>query len=164
MLKKIIGTVMSLCLIISVCIVTVNASPEKVPSDFIKREEESMPQRDGVVPEGVENAENFVPPENISDFTPAENNEEGVGEQNITENASQTESRQMTNPGREFNGQMPNGMGGFPGNMQGFNQEMQTEEKMGLLEFIKTNATPITSLILLALAFIFVIFYRRKNY
>lgn len=54
--------------------------------------------------------------------------------------------------------------GGFPGNMQNNNQQTQETEPMTFLGFIKTYSTPITSVILLALAFIFVVFYRRKNY
>ena len=50
------------------------------------------------------------------------------------------------------------------GNMQNYNQQSQAEQHTGFLGFIKTYSTPITSVILLILAFFFVIFYRRKNY
>ena len=59
---------------------------------------------------------------------------------------------------------MPEGMGSFPGNIQNPNQNTKTEQEIGFWGFVKAYSTPITSVILLALAFIFVIFYRRKNY
>lgn len=43
------------------------------------------------------------------------------------------------------------------------NTEKNSEER-GFLRFIKTYSTPVISLILLALAFVFVIFYKRKKY
>ena len=58
------------------------------------------------------------------------------------------------------NGQMPDGR--FMGN--NFNGQTQEAEPMTFLDFVKTYSTPITSVILLAFAFVFVIFYRRKNY
>lgn len=54
--------------------------------------------------------------------------------------------------------------GGFPGNMQSNSRQTQEAEPMTFGSFVKTYSTPITSVILLTLAFIFVIFYRRKNY
>ena len=61
-------------------------------------------------------------------------------------------------------GQMPEGMEESLGNMQNDNMNTQVEQPTDFLSFVKTYSTPITSVILLVLAFIFVIFYRRKNY
>lgn len=83
-------------------------------------------------------------------------------------------------PGGE-NGEMPEGFpagmqGGFPGGMQGGfpggmmggqNAEetlSQGETQKSAWDFIREYATPIISVILLAFAFIFVIFYKRKRY
>lgn len=64
----------------------------------------------------------------------------------------------------EVSEQMPEGIGRFSGNMQNPNQNTKTEQETGFLGFVKTYSTPITSVVLLILAFFFVIFYRRKNY
>ncbi len=64
----------------------------------------------------------------------------------------------------QFNGQRLGGMGGFPGDMQNTNQETQEETPKGFWGFVKTYSTPVISVILLGLAFIFVVFYKRKNY
>ena len=55
------------------------------------------------------------------------------------------------------------GQGGIPVSMQNNNNTV-AEKETGFLGFIKTYSTPITSVFLLILAFIFVIFYKRKNY
>ena len=76
-----------------------------------------------------------------------------------TENTETTE----TNPQQAE--KFPGNMEGFRGNMGGFPMNMQTdataEQDAG---FFKTYSTPITSLVLLALAFVFVLLYKRKNY
>ncbi len=85
----------------------------------------------------------------------------------IREEAVPEVSEQMPQDAEEhprFGEHMPGGMGGFPGNMQNFNGQAQEEVPMTFLGFVQTYSTPITSVILLALAFVFVIFYRRKNY
>ena len=55
------------------------------------------------------------------------------------------------------NGEMPPGM---------TDQEQNAEEKAEniILTFVKTYSTPIISVVLLAFAFVFVIFYKRKSY
>ena len=96
---------------------------------------------------------------NVPQSTPAakENAE------NTTSTDEQNNHDTEENP--QFEGRMPGGMqGGFPGNMQNNNQQTKDAEPMTFWGFVKTYSTPITSVILLALAFIFVIFYRRKNY
>lgn len=83
--------------------------------------------------------------------------------ENTTSTDEQNNHDTEENP--QFEGRMPGGMqGSFPGNMQNNNQQTKDAEPMTFWGFVKTYSTPIASVILLALAFIFVIFYRRKNY
>ena len=83
--------------------------------------------------------------------------------ENTTSTDEQNNHDTEENP--QFEGRMPGGMqGGFPGNIQNNNQQTKDAEPMTFWGFVKTYSTPIASVILLALAFIFVIFYRRKNY
>jgi len=83
--------------------------------------------------------------------------------ENTTSTDEQNNHDTEENP--QFEGRMPGGMqGGFPGNMQNNNQQTKDAEPMTFWGFVKTYSTPIASVIFLALAFIFVIFYRRKNY
>lgn len=128
-----------------------------------------MPQGEFTPPKG------FTPPQNAGEFAPSEsskNNAEAVtppANENVTTQNKQTQengTQSNQTPGRnqQFGGQMPGGMGGFPGNMQNFNGQTQKDAPKGFLGFVKTYSTPITSVVLLGLAFIFVIFYRRKNY
>ena len=82
----------------------------------------------------------------------------------VVEEPAPEMSEQMPQNAKElpqFEGRM---QGGFHGNMQNNNQQTKEAEPMTFWGFVKTYSTPITSVILLALAFIFVIFYRRKNY
>ena len=60
--------------------------------------------------------------------------------------------------GRQFGGMQRPG-----GNMQPQQQQAE-KEPMTFGGFIKTNITPIIAVVMLGLAFLFVIFYRRKNY
>ena len=123
-----------------------------------------MPQGEFTPPEG------FTPPQNAGEFAPPEsskNNAEAVtppANENVTTENQQTQengTESNQTPGRN---QQFGGMGGFPGNMQNFNGQTQEDAPKGFLGFVKTYSTPITSVVLLGLAFIFVIFYRRKNY
>ena len=82
-------------------------------------------------------------------------------EQTVGENTEKSEQTQGGNS--PFGGGIPGGMGGFSGNMQS-GQNTEVQQPAGFLGFVKTYSTPITSVVLLGLAFIFVIFYRRKNY
>ncbi|MBR5614631.1 MAG: hypothetical protein IKW64_04940 [Clostridia bacterium] len=131
-----------------------------------------MPSGDFAPPQ---NAGEFIPPQNAGEFTPPQGNESsnaeitapqadtGVAEENQQMPENSEESGQTQSGNVLFGGQMPEGMGRFSGNMQN-GQNTATEQPTGFLGFVKTYSTPITSVILLALAFIFVTFYRRKNY
>ena len=97
--------------------------------------------------------------EKVSQSTPA------AKETAENETSTDEQNNHDTEENPQFEGRMPGGMqGGFPGNMQNNNQQTKDAEPMTFWGFVKTYSTPIASVILLALAFIFVIFYRRKNY
>ncbi|MBR2886308.1 MAG: hypothetical protein IKB93_16205, partial [Clostridia bacterium] len=95
----------------------------------------------------------------------AENENIVVGETAENETSIYEKNKQNPEENPQFEGRMPGGMqGGFPGNKQNNNQQTKDVEPITFWGFVKTYSTPIASVILLALAFIFVIFYRRKNY
>ena len=145
MLKKIIPIVLTLCLIFGVSVMAENTNP--VNDGAVPEISEQTPQNKEELPQGSgDNME--IPP---------------MGDM---QNGGMPPNMQNGGMSREGmnNGQMPGGMGEFPGNMQNFNGQTQEEEPMTFSGFVKTNSTPITSVILLAFAFVFVIFYRRKNY
>ena len=166
MFKKVIPIVISLCLIFSISVMTVTAVGEKQQGGG----RGGMPPM-GEMPQGeFTPSEDFTPPQNAGEFAPPEsskNNAEAVtppaNENVTTENQQTQENGEDANqtPGRN---QQFGGMGGFPGNMQNFNGQTQEDAPKGFLGFVKTYSTPTTSIVLLGLAFIFVIFYRRKNY
>jgi len=190
MLKKITPIVLSLCLILGISVTAENTSGnENIPSTSSERsmrgdfDPSRMPQGNfdpSRMPQGNFNPSNmpegFTSPE--GDFTPPQSNESSNTETNVTptnENEDVTEdnpqtfengneSDKMQNGNSPFGGQMPGGMGGFPGNMQNAQNVATEEQSTGLWGFVKTYSTPITSVVLLALAFVFVLFYKRKNY
>ena len=89
----------------------------------------------------------------------------------ITEDAPQFSRENMTQRGQFNPENIPQGERRFPdgmqppgGGMQWEEQQQELEEPMTFFRFITTYSTPIISVVLLGLAFIFVIFYKRKNY
>jgi len=95
----------------------------------------------------------------------AENENIVVGETAENEISIYEKNKQNPEENPQFEGRMPAGMkGDFSGSMQKNSAQTEEAETMSFWEFVKTYSTPIASVILLALAFIFVIFYRRKNY
>ncbi len=186
MLKKVITITIALCLIFSISVMAENAQGnENIPNTSSERpmrgdfDPSKMPQGDfdpSKMPEGFTPPNGkFTPSQNTGEFTPPEsskNNAEAVtppANENVTTENQQTqengeESNRTQGGNQQFGGQMLGGMGGFPGNMQSFNGQTQEDAPKGFLGFVKTYSTPITSVVLLGLAFIFVIFYRRKNY
>ena len=188
MLKKIIPIVLSLCLIFSISVMAENENT--IVEDSAPEMSERIPQNAEDVSQGSENMgmppsgnmqgrtptnmpNGEMPREGMNsvqrtsgNFTPPQSNDVN---NNTAETVPQTdgsaseENLQAPDGNRQFGGQMPGGMGGFPGDMQN-NQQSQEETPMTFSGFVKTYSTPITSVILLVLAFIFVIFYRRKNY
>lgn len=178
MLKKVITTVLSLCLIFSVSVMTVVAAEETQQGDMrggMPRMGE-MPSGDFTPPEGFTPPDGeLVPPQNAGEFTPPRSEELGASEitppktdTGVTEENQKTpenseESGQTQGGNSPFGGGMPEGMEGFFGNMQGV-QNTGALQSAGFFGFVKTYSTPISSVVLLGLEFIFVIFYRKKNY
>lgn len=73
-------------------------------------------------------------------------------------------NEQDSNELQQLDRNMPDNTRRFSENMQDNNEQAQKTESMTFLSFVKTYSTPITSVFLLGAAFIFVIFYRKKNY
>ena len=178
MLKKVIATILSLCVIFSVSVMTVTAASETQRGRGLGEMSPigQRPSGDFAPPEGFIPPEGeFAPPQNSGEFTPPQGEESsntettapqtdtGATEENQQVPENSKESGQMQGGNSPFGGEMPEGMNGFPGNMQS-GQNTAAEQPTGFLGFVKTYSTPITSVVLLGLAFIFVIFYRRKNY
>ncbi len=190
MQKKVISIVLALCLMFSISVMAENENPvseETVPevSQQLPQGAEERPQGGrgnmGMPPSGEmptrgtpPNMPNGkMPPEGMNrdqrpqgELAPPQNNDINNNDEIATsqDGDTSTENPQVPGGNPQFGGQMPGGMGGFSGNMQNFNRQTQEEVPMTFLGFVKTYSTPITSVILLALAFVFVIFYRRKNY
>lgn len=168
MLKKAILIFLSACLIFSITATAENIQETngEIPQSVQGEAPSQMPPM-GEMPRSGRPSGDFAPPQN--------NGAESANAQQPQENAQHPQENAQ-HPQGDFNaqgggqmpgrnpwngGQMPNGFGGF-GNMQN-NQNTESQPK-GFWGFVKTYATPITSVILLILAFIFVIFYKRKNY
>ncbi len=95
-----------------------------------------MQRPQGTPPEGMEI------PDNIQGFSEGEQPQNG---------------NQMTPPNMNFGG------GNMPGGFDRNNTQADAEP-MTFMGFVKEYQTPIISIVLLVLAFIFVKFYKRKNY
>lgn len=151
MIKKIIPVILSLCLVLSISVYAENAQQsddtnapavsEQMPTDGA-RQGGGM---GGMRPSGGNfgNGERPTPP------GMGNNNEQGENQQPSGQNNSWQ------------GGNQPSGQNNWPGN---FSQNTATAEPMSLLGFVSEYQTPIISLVLLALAFVFVKFYKRKNY
>ena len=193
MLKKVIPIAIALCLIFSISVMAENTSAATdgtsagASQQMPQGERPSggrgsmppmgeMPSGDFAPPEGFTPPDGeFTPPQNAGEFAPPQSNEikntetsapntnEGVTEENPKGTENGEESSQNQNGNSPFGGQMPEGMGGFPGNMQS-SQNAATEQPTGFLGFVKSYSTPITSVVLLGLAYLFVVFYKRKHY
>ncbi|MDO4618008.1 MAG: hypothetical protein Q4B31_00630 [Clostridia bacterium] len=134
---------------------------ERIPGERQGRQRpngENLP----VPPEGMEFPEGmpempekgeFTPPED-TELTPPQNNDETGIEENFDNPNFQRPSRGDGNP------VMQNG--NFEENMQ--NQTTEEKESYSLSKFIKEYQTPIISIVLLIIAFVFVKLYKRKNY
>ena len=133
-------------------------TPPTMPNGKIPREGMNRGQK----PSGE-----ITPPQNAEVDSAVNVPQSTPAAKETAENATSTDEQNNhdTEENPQFEGRMPGGMqGGFPGNMQNNNQQTKDAEPMTFWGFVKTYSTPIISVILLAVAFIFVIFYRRKNY
>lgn len=118
-----------------------------------------MPQGERMQPPQMptdENGNAMQPPQMQNETPSGETAQQPIADN--AEGAAENEQNQLQLG--EFTGGMPRG-----NDMSGVLNINDTQPaKSSVLEFVKTNSTPIISIILLALAFVFVIFYRRKNY
>ena len=142
-------------------------APPELPEGMIPPEMPNgeMPPKlpEGMTPPEMPNDE--MPPQ-INGQANAENQQQS-GQSSSGSNAENTTATEgNTNPNAIGRGEGE--MGGFRGEMPPgmTEQEQKTEEKAEnkILIFVKTYSTPIISVVLLAFAFLFVIFYKRKSY
>ncbi len=135
MIKRIIAC--TLCMILCLTLISFadNSAPvAEQPIEGQTPPEITMPDR-GNMPD-------FAPPDmgNMPDFDPSQ----------------APDNNQF--PNHNMQGGRPGGFPGMP------NQQAQTETPKTFKELVMEYITPIISVVLLALAFVFVIFYKRKNY
>lgn len=89
---------------------------------------------------------------------PEEHNESAVGEENNT-NGEGIEEEKAERGG--MHDRMPDRA---PSDAEDTAQKQETAVTSDIISFAKTYSTPITALILLAFAFVFVLVYKRKRY
>lgn len=121
--------------------------PENMPDDFRQNDMSDMENREKNGPPGDNRRQN--PPEE-------------PGNTNNGSNENQNESN--TDFSEDNNNKMPNNDGMPPeirehGEMQG-----ETQQVSGFSSFLKNYSTPITAVVVLLFAYVFVIFYKRKHY
>lgn len=194
MIKRVITIVLSLCLLFSISVMAQGISgdmPQGMPEMRGERPagnrggmgmppNAEMPEgfappsmQNGKMPEGFTPPEGFQPPQNADNFAPRQN---GAADNKVSattppadsgDNTQTPENAEKTNQmqgGMQFGGEMPEEMKEFFANMQGGNMNAQEEQETGIIGFVKEYSTPVTSIILLIFAYIFVIFYKRKHY
>ena len=155
MFKKVILMVLALCLMFSICVTAENVNSNASDDAMVQEMPRQRGEFDGSnMPQG-----GFDPSRMPSDAPTFE------GDNQMGENSSSQENGMQTKGAPpQFGGQMPGGMGGFSGNMQNANVEERTEQETGFMAFVKEYQTPVTAMVLLILAYVFVIFYKRKHY
>ncbi len=126
--------------------------PSKMPEDFDPSKMPTTGNAQNPMPNTAER-----PATNQAEPASPDANQEAITHASQASSANQAP---QTQPNRE-NSQFGGGFGGMGGwNMQA----EQPEQPTGFLGFLKTYLTPVISVILLALAFVFVGCYKRKNY
>ena len=188
MIKKILPIILCLILVFGISVSATNTQGDTPAENSQATEEipnrQERPQGGGRgnmgmppnMPSGEappELPEGMTPPEMPNGEMPPQMNGQANSENQQTgqpssgsnaENTTATEGN--ANPDRIQRGEGE--MGGFRGEMPPgmTEQEQKTEEKAEnkILTFVKTYSTPIISVVLLAFAFVFVIFYKRKSY
>jgi len=171
MIKKILPIILCLMLVFGISVSATNTQGD-TPTENNQTTEE-MPNRQER-PQGGGRGNMGIPPEMPNDEMPPQingqanaENQQQSGQSSSGSNAENTTATEgNTNPNAIGRGEGE--MGGFRGEMPPgmTEQEQKTEEKAEnkILIFVKTYSTPIISVVLLAFAFLFVIFYKRKSY
>ncbi len=173
MVKKIL--IISLCLILAFSVVSF---AEEVP------QERQMPQgnmerqrpQDGQRPDGGMGGgrggmgADMQPPEmtegEMPENMPSPRNPEEQQADNTQQSQTDLTHEGQTQETEQNFPQRGQGMqGGFQGQMNGDMQQATAQnQSKSFTDILKEYSTPVISVILLALAFLFVIFYKRKNY
>ena len=188
MLKKIIPFILIFCLLFATTVMAEDVPPTRgnrpqggppqgfnpgsgeftPPEDFTPGEGEFTPP-EGFDPSQMPDFGNGTPPEGFNpenrEFTPPENIEVQGDENTEPQGETSVENPQdNTNPqgNGQFGGGRPNGQGNW-NNMFGQQQTVQ-EQPTGFKLLVQQYFTPAVSVLLLILAFVFVIFYKRKQY
>ena len=189
MIKKILPIILCLILVFGISVSAANTQGDTPTENNQTTEEmpnrQERPQGGGRgnmgMPPNMPSGE--VPPELPEGMTPPEmpngemppqmngqanaENQQQSGQSSSGSNAENTMGTEgNANPDATQRGK--GNMGGFRGEMAPgmTEQEQSTEEKTEnkILIFVKTYSTPIISVVLLAFAFVFVIFYKKKTY
>ena len=179
MIKKILPIVLSLCLILGVSASAANTADNSGQSEAVQ---DMVPPGGGGRPGGggmggrggmggapMGEMPNGEMPEGempeMSNGEMPEMPEDGAEMPQTDVNAGEENPQSATGGGNrmqrgEYGGAMDGSMQVSTGN-----ENTETEKSaLSVTDFIKTYSTPITSVILLIFAFIFVIFYKRKRY
>ena len=171
MIKKILPIILCLILVFGISVSATNIQGD-APTENSQTTEE-IPNRQER-PQGGGRGNMGIPPEMPNGEMPPKmngqanaENQQQSGQSSSGSNAENTTATEgNTNPNAIGRGEGE--MGGFRGEMPPgmTEQEQKTEEKAEnkILIFVKTYSTPIISVVLLAFAFLFVIFYKRKSY
>lgn len=183
MIKRILPIILYLCLISGVTAMAAN-STDGTNADMPAVTEEMPTQdggnRQGGGPDGMggqhpggENAQGGKAPAMpdgempIGEATPPEENGQQEQPSNSENTVDTTTDTTDERSNRMQSGGMNGGMDGMNGGMREDTQNTEngeTASQDGILDLIKIYSTPITAVILLALAFVFVLFYKRKTY
>ena len=122
--------------------------------------------RGGMQPPGMENPDRPQPPAMPSENT-AESDQDtsaATGESGSMESPGVSGERENMQPPEMTGGR---GKGGFSGDMNGEVADVGKNQQgadLSAVSFLKDYSTPVTSLVLLILAFVFVKFYKKKTY
>lgn len=174
MLKKILPISLCLALILYIGAMAANSAETENSDSFAASEEmpasEEIPMRGGGRQGGGRGGMGDAPMDGNmpTDETPPPRGGENSGTENPPPQDGENAAEGNTDATDKDSNHMPTGAAD---SMDGGRQESpqnvaadESEASNGIFNFIKAYSTPITSLILLALAFVFVIFYKRKTY
>lgn len=175
MVKRTAAVILSLCLVFGISAMAETTNDNSNADTSAASQDMSdmgippeMPQG-GNAPFGGQTPEGeFTPPQNI-ETNNAENTApqtDGNTEESTQPPESSAENNRESGENTPFGGQMPGNMENFnfQGGMANSGQSTETEQATGFLGFVQTYSTLVTSIILLLCAFVFVHFYKRKQY
>ena len=176
MLKKIIPFILVFCLLFATSVMAEDVQmgrggrPGGTPPEGFNPGNGEFAPPENFDPSQMPDFGNSTPPEGFKpkdgEFAPAENAEVPGTENTEKKEETPAEVQEGNTPSVD-NGQVNNGMPGKQGgnmfNMQNQQQNLQ-EQPTGFKLLLQKYFTPAVSVLLLILAFAFVIFYKRKQY